>query len=473
MSSDTSSPLCLTPSHAFANMVTSVPETSACTYRASAASGYRSPTTSRLKGASMSTRRFSLPAFRIPQSIVIFSLLVAASLAHAQEKVLASFSGTGNGSRPQCRLVIDSHGNLYGTTPTGGDVNGGLVFALGPNSHGGWNEKTIYSFDNPANGTNPNGGLAIDGAGNLYGTTTGGGANGLGTAFELSPQAGGGWTETVIHSFGATGDGIFPYAQMIFDPAGNLYGTTAFGGAFGIGEAGGGTVFELSPQAGGGWSEQVLHSFASGSDGVQVSGGVALDAAGNLYGATFVGGTHNEGIIYELSPQTGGGWSETILHNFSGGMSDGQLPEAGVTLDAAGNVYGTTFAGGPHLRGVVFQLAPQGGGVWTYSGLHSFGNGLDGANPEGEVVFDAVGNLYGTTFSGGKYGQNIGGTGTFYELSPALGGGWPETRLYSFGNLRDAGFPQAGLIIDSRGIFYSTSTGGGEVGNGTVFQIKP
>ncbi len=422
----------------------------------------------------MSSQRFSLPTLRVPRSITVLALLVVASLAHAQEKVLASFSGTGNGSKPQCRLVMDAHGNLYGTTPGGGDVGGGLVFALGPNGHGGWNEKTIYSFDNLANGTNPNGGLVLDSAGNLYGTTTGGGANGLGTAFELSPTTGGSWTETVIHSFGATGDGIFPYAQMIFDAAGNLYGTTAYGGAFGTGEEGGGTVFELSPQTGGGWSEQVLHSFASGTDGVQVSGGVALDAAGNLYGATYVGGTLNNGIIYELSPQTGGAWTETILHNFAGGTGDGRLPMAGVTLDAAGNVYGTTYGGGLYARGIVFELAPQGGGVWTFSTLHSFGHGLDGANPEGEVVFDTAGNLYGTTYDGGKYGQSYGGVGTFYELSPSVGGGWPETKLYSFGGTNDdAGYPQAGLIINSRGILYGTSTGGGETGDGTVFEVKP
>jgi uncharacterized repeat protein (TIGR03803 family) len=147
---------------------------------------------------------------------------------------------------------------------------------------------------------------------------------------------------------------------------------------------------------------------------------------------------------------------------------------AGVTLDAAGNVYGTTSAGGPYERGIAFKLAPLGGGVWSFSGLHAFGNGLDGANPEGEVVFDAAGNLYGTTYDGGKYGQSFGGTGTFYELSPAVGGAWTEPRLYSFGGTnRDATFPQAGLIIDSRGIIYGTSTGGGQTGNGAVFEVKP
>jgi uncharacterized repeat protein (TIGR03803 family) len=400
-------------------------------------------------------------------------LLFTASLAHSQDRILVSFSGTGNGSRPQCILAMDSHGNLYGTTATGGNTNGGLVFKVTPHGGGVWTEQTIYSFDSAANGTGPTGGVALDAAGNVYGTTVSGGAFGLGTAFELSPQAGGTYTETVIHSFGSTGDGIFPYAQVIFDAAGNLYGTTAFGGAFGTGEQGGGTVFELSPQSGGLWSEQVLHSFASGQDGVQVSGGVALDAAGNLYGATFVGGTHNDGIIYELSPQTGGAWTETIVHNFSGGTADGRLPMAGVTLDAAGNVYGTTYGGGPYARGVVFELVPQGGGVWSEKGLHAFGNGLDGANPEGEVLLDAAGNVYGTTFDGGKYGQSYGGVGTFYELSQTAGH-WSEVRLFNFGGTnKDAGYPMSGLIFDPLGNIYGTTTGGGEVGNGTVFEIKP
>jgi uncharacterized repeat protein (TIGR03803 family) len=406
------------------------------------------------------------------RSIAVLALLAAACVAQAQEKVLLTFSGTGNGSRPQCRLVMDSHRNLYGVTPAGGDNGGGLVFELSPDGHGNWNAKTIYSFDSLASGLYPNGGLVLDSAGNLYGTTTGGGTFTLGTAFELSPT-GSTWTETVLHSFGGTGDGIFPYAQMIFDSAGNLYGTTAYGGAHGTGEAGGGTVFELSPQTGGGWSEEVLHSFASGRDGVQVAGGVVLDAAGNLYGATFVGGTHNDGIIYELSPQIGGSWTEDILHNFAGGNGDGRLPEAGVTLDAAGNVYGTTSTGGPYERGMAFKLAPLGGGVWTFTGLHVFGNNLDGASPEGEVVLDASGNVYGTTYDGGANCESFGGCGTFYELS-SVGTGWSETKTYSFGaSDRDATFPQAGLIIDSLGNFYGTSNGGGEEGNGTVFEVKP
>jgi uncharacterized repeat protein (TIGR03803 family) len=421
----------------------------------------------------VSHRRVSLAAFHAPQSILTLALLFTASLAHSQDRVLASFSGTENGSRPQCLLAMDAHGNLYGTTATGGNSNAGLVFRVTPHGDGVWTEETIHSFDSLADGIGPTGGVVLDAAGNVYGTTVSGGAFGLGTAFELSRQAGGSYRETVIHSFGSTGDGIFPYAQMIFDAAGNLYGTTAYGGAFGTGEEGGGTVFEISPQGGGLWSEQVLHSFASGEDGVQVSGGVAFDSVGNLYGATFVGGTHNDGIIYELSPQIGGTWTETIVHNFSGGTADGRLPMAGVTLDAAGNVYGTTYGGGPYARGVAFELVPQGGGVWLEKGLHAFGNGLDGANPEGEVLLDAAGNVYGTTYDGGKYGDSYGGVGTFYELSQTVGI-WSEAKLFNFGGTNDdAGYPMSGLIFDPVGNIYGTSIGGGEVGNGTVFQIKP
>lgn len=416
--------------------------------------------------------RLSLSAFHLHKSVLTLALLLTGSFAHSQDKVLASFSGTTNGSKPQCILAMDAHGNLYGTTATGGNFGAGLVFKVTPHGGGVWTEETIFNFDALANGVGPTGGVVLDLAGNIYGTTESGGAFGLGTAFELSPQSGGTYTETVIHSFGGTGDGIFPAAQMIFDAAGNLYGTTLFGGAFGTGEEGGGTVFELSPQTGGGWSEEVLHSFASGSDGVQVSGGVVLDAAGNLYGTTLVGGTHNDGIVYELSPQNGGTWTETIVHNFAGGNGDGRLPESGVTLDAAGNIYGTTFGGGKYSRGTVFELIPQGGGVWTLKGLHAFGNGTDGANPEAEVILDASGNVYGTTFDGGKNGQNFGGTGTFFELAQTAGV-WSEVKQYNFGNGRDAGFPQSGLIADPHGNFYGTSTGGGEVGNGTVYEIKP
>ena len=421
---------------------------------------------------SPSQPRLSLSASHVHKSVLTLALVLTASLAYSQDHVLASFSGTGNGSRPQCILAMDSHGNLYGTTATGGNFNAGLVFKVTPHGGGVWTEETIFNFDALANGVGPTGGVVLDSAGNVYGTTESGGAFGLGTAFELSPQSGGTYTETVIHSFGGSGDGIFPAAQMIFDTAGNLYGTTLFGGAFGTGEEGGGTVFELSPQSGGTWSEEVLHSFASGSDGVQVAGGVAFDTAGNLYGATFVGGTHNDGIVYQLSPQTGGSWTETIVHNFEGGTGDGRLPESGVTLDAAGNVYGTTFGGGKYSFGTVFELIPQGGGVWTLKGLHAFGNSPDGANPEGEVILDASGNVYGTTFDGGKNGVNFGGTGTFFELSQTAGA-WSEVRQYNFGLGRDAGFPQSGLIADPHGNLYGTSTGGGEVGNGTVYEIKP
>ncbi|MFZ0770195.1 MAG: choice-of-anchor tandem repeat GloVer-containing protein [Candidatus Sulfotelmatobacter sp.] len=373
-----------------------------------------------------SQRRLSLAASHVHKSVLTLALLLTASLAHSQDKVLVSFSGTGNGSKPQCILAMDSHGNLYGTTATGGDVNGGLVFKVTPHGGGVWTEETIYSFDSAANGTGPTGGVVLDVAGNVYGTTVSGGALGLGTAFELSPQSGSAYTETVIHSFGDTGDGIFPSAQMIFDAAGNLYGTTLFGEAFGTGEEGGGTVFELSPQSGGTWSEEVLHS-----------------------------------------------WTETIIHNFAGGTADGRLPESGVTLDAAGNVYGTTVGGGKYARGIVFELVPQGGGVWSEKGLHAFGNGLDGANPEGEVLLDAAGNIYGTTFDGGKYGVSYGGVGTLYELSQTAGI-WSEARLFNFGSTnKDAGYPMSGLIFDPSGNIYGTSTGGGEVGNGTVYKIKP
>ena len=214
-----------------------------------------------------------------------------------------------------------------------------------------WNEKVLHNFTN--NGTDgffPTSGLIFDAAGNLYGTTFNGGAyNRFGTVFELSPVPGGGWTETVLHSFNNDGtDGWTPTAGLIFDAAGNLYGTTGSGGAYH-----GGTVFELSPMLGGGWTETILHSFGNGTDGAGPGGGsLIFDAAGNLYGTTTLGGTFNCpsdgggcGTVFELTPTVGGAWTETVLYNFRRG-SDGHLPYAGLIFDATGNLYGTTLAGG-------------------------------------------------------------------------------------------------------------------------------
>ena len=438
------------------------------------------------------------------------------------ETVLYSFGNGTDGQNPYAGLIFDKNGNLYGTTVGGGTYTYGTVFELTPQAGGGWTEKVLYSFGNGTDGHNP-GGLIMDAAGNLYGTTNRGGTYGAGTVFELTPQAGGGWTETVLYSFGNGTDGADPLGGLIFDAAGDLYGTTSRGGTYG-----GGMVFELTPQAGGGWKEKVLHGFGNGPDGAGPLAGVIFDATGNLYGTTYEAGAYAQGTVFELTlgltrhvgldwtetvlhdfslngpdgafpygslifdaagnlygttyeagassvgavfeltPEAGGGWTETVLHNFNFNGADGQNPYAGLTLDAAGNLYGTTVVGGTYNYGTVFELTPQAGGGWTEKVLYSFGNGTDGAKPLAGLIFDASGNLYGTTDQGGTSGF-----GTVFELTPQAGGGWTEKVLYSFGNGTDGANPLASLIFDGAGDLYGTTQNGGTYGGGMVFELTP
>ncbi len=403
-------------------------------------------------------------------TIFTMTLLVTSTWAATHESVSHSFNNNGtDGANPYASLAVDGAGNFYGTTVEGGIHNLGTVFELSPREGGGWTERVLHSFGHGTDGTGPYANLVIDAAGNLYGTTQLGGIHNSGTVFELSPEEGGGWTETVLHSFNDNGvDGSYPLAGLIFDAAGNLYGMTQQGGMSSCDGKNCGTVFELSPRQGGGWTETVLHNFNNnGRDGVNPQAGLIIDDAGNLYGTTYRGGIHNSGTAFELSPQQGGSWTETVLHSFGHG-SDGITPDANLTIDAAGNLYGTTYNGGIHGRGIAFELTPREGGGWTETVLHSFGNGSDGANPYAGLIIDANGNLYGTTLAGG-----IHTAGTAFELSPRQGGGWTETILHSFGNGTDGNSPYAGLIFDAAGNLYGTTLEGGIHSYGVVFEITP
>jgi uncharacterized repeat protein (TIGR03803 family) len=215
-------------------------------------------------------------------------------------------------------------------------------------------EKVLHSFGNGTDGLYPYAGLIFDAAGNLYSTTEYGGIHGQGAVFELSPREGGGWTETVLHSFGQGTDGSYPDRGLVFDAAGNLYGTTIGGGIHYNG-----SVVELSPRQRGGWTEQVLHSFnANGTDGYYLYGGLIIDTAGNVYGTTNDGGTLGYGTVFELTPGWGGDWSERVLHSFGRNDSDGSLPYDGLIIDTAGNLYGTTNDGGIYSGGTVFEITP-------------------------------------------------------------------------------------------------------------------
>jgi uncharacterized repeat protein (TIGR03803 family) len=286
------------------------------------------------------------------------------------EKLVHNFRGE-DGTNPYGALIIDAAGNLYGTTYAGGSgkctkkggsvVGCGTVFELTPAAGGTWTETVLHNFTNDGiDGTNPYAALVLDSSGNLYGTTFLGGdattcgTPGCGTAFEVTPVAGGSWTERVLHSFSDNGDGYNPFASLTLDSAGNLYGTTYEGGN--NADCPCGTAFELTPTAGGSWTETVLYNFVA--NGSFPYGGVVFDAVGNLYGTTETGGIDDRGTVFELTPAGGSAWTETILYSFSDTGKDGNYPVASPTLDAAGNLYGTTSGGGFFLNGTAFEIKP-------------------------------------------------------------------------------------------------------------------
>jgi uncharacterized repeat protein (TIGR03803 family) len=323
------------------------------------------------------------------------------------ETIIHSFGGSAqDGTLPHANLIFDAIGNLYSTTYYGGAYNDGTVFELTPRPGGGWMEKILHNF-NGGDGQAPLGGLIFDSAGNLYGTTSGGGSQGGGTAFELTPNVNGGWTERVLHNFDQT-DGHYPFSSLIFDTAGNLYGTTQVGGAYN-----GGTVFELRPAVGKGWAEKVLYSF-NGTAGTVPDCSLIFDAAGNLYGTAAEGGAYNAGTVFELMPTVGDNWTLSVLHTFDPLVNDGVEPSAGLIFDASGNLYGTTYYGGTYGAGTAFELTPTGGGNWTETVLNNFNySGGKGIAPYASLILDSAGNLYGTTYTGGVHGH-----GTVFEITP-------------------------------------------------------
>jgi len=325
---------------------------------------------------------------------------------------LYAFTGYSDGAVPASRVTIGSDGVVYGTTLYGGLLAGfsgaGVIFRLQPPARASgrllspWTESVIYSFGNPPDGANPWGDTIFDEQGNLYGTTFGGGVQCAGdyycgTVYELTPQAGG-WIENILYTFTQQ---FFsePRSGVIFDGSGQLYGTTSNGY---------GQVFRLT-SSGSQWVEDTIYAFQGGDDASSPAGNVVFDPSGNLYGATVYGGLSSLGAVYELTPSAGG-WSESVLYSFDG--AHGSMPMAGVTRDAAGNLYGTTCYGGANNRGTVFKLTPDGGSQWTETTLHDFAGG-DGACPFGTLALDPSGNIYGTTEYGGTHG-----IGVVFEITP-------------------------------------------------------
>jgi uncharacterized repeat protein (TIGR03803 family) len=408
-------------------------------------------------------------ARHVPTLAVLSLLLISASPALAQtETVLHNFTGNPDGANPQPSLT-SHNGKFYGTT-YGGGLGYGTVFELSPNGGGGWNETVLYSFTGGEDGGYPDLSNAIfDGVGNLYGTASSGGTNGRGVVFELSP-VGASWTETVLYSFcpqgGNCADGDYPLGSVIFDPAGNLYGTV-----FGCSSCPDAGVFELSPSAGG-WTEKLISNEA----GTEV--GLTMDAAGNIFG----GQPPLNNAVFELSPNGGGGWNTAVIYTFANAAKNGSIPQAILALDKAGNLYGTTTYGGAKNYGTVYKLTRGRNGIWTEKLLHSFRAGpKDGTDPAAGIVFDAAGNIYGTTLAGGKYGN-----GTIFELVvPAVGKtSYTEKILWNF-NGTDGAYPEDGVILDSAGHIYGTTYCGGTTygtgschngsssGSGVIFEVTP
>ena len=317
---------------------------------------------------------------------------------------LHDFVGGNDGALPAARVVFGPDGELYGTTSEGGGsgCNGlgcGTVFKLSPPPTACksalclWTETVLYRFTGSGDGAVPEyGDLIFDSAGSIYGTT-GSGAYGYGTVYKLT-NSGGNWTESTLYAFTANGDGFYPLGGVVFDSAGNLYGTTDTG------------VFELSP-SGGGWTETVLHEFAYETDGLVSEAGLVFDNRGNLYGNTHTLGPGEGGTIFELTP-SGGSWRFQVLYAFQGGTGPVGSP---LLLDTAGNLYGAR-TNTPSGGGEAFELMNT-EGSWSYVPLHEFSGGNQGSTPYGSVVMDANGILYGTSSGGGAHNF-----GTVYKLTP-------------------------------------------------------
>jgi uncharacterized repeat protein (TIGR03803 family) len=415
--------------------------------------------------------------------LVVSLLFVPATLAQGTYKTLYAFTGGADGIWPWGGPVFDRAGNLYGTTSWGGAYGWGAIFQLTQNADGSWEKKSLYDFcliAKCADGSNP-AGLIFDGVGNVYGTTGSGGAFGAGTVFMLTPHLDGSWTESVLYSFCSLtncADGTVPNPGLTFDDKGNLYGMTEDGGAHGSG-----TVFEVTKNADGNWKESVLYHFCSltnCTDGYQPFAGLIFDTAGSVYGTTYKGGSAGGGggTVFKLTPHPDGSWTESVLHSFCAlpGCTYGADPATSLIFDEEGNLYGTTYGGGNFSQcssngcGLVFQLVPQTSGRWKEKVIHRFTNS-NGATPGSALTLDQAGNLYGTARFGGNFNNCYStGCGVVFELVRNSKGGFDGKVLHYF--LAHPGAdPVSTLIFDASGNLYGTTSGFNSNKFGSVFEI--
>ncbi len=406
-------------------------------------------------------------------SLALASALGTAPSATGQTfRVIHSFSGSGDGSTPSSTMVLDQAGSLYGTTSYGGAQPGltgfGVAFRL-VQRNSAWILTPVYTFQGGSDGAYAGASVVIGPDGILYGTTSLGGnpgcpaGMGCGTVYQLQPQPRAcqsalcPWTKTVVYRFTGGQDGANPaYGQLIFDHSGNIYGTTGGGG-----DLGSGVVYQRT-RSSGEWQENVLHSFDGMGDGLEPQSGVVFDSQGNLYGTTVRGGAQGDGTVYELSPSESG-WGISKQYDIA---NEGSSLYAGVTLDQLGNVYGATLLGGPGNGGTVFHLANS-GGPWSSTIIGSFSPlGGEGLGAFSSLTIDAAGNLYGTAETDGTHGF-----GSVFKLV-LQNGSWVQTTLYDFAGGSDGCNPSGGVTLAPDSHLYGTTQGCG-AGYGVAWEITP
>jgi uncharacterized repeat protein (TIGR03803 family) len=404
---------------------------------------------------------------------ILFGVLIfaATALTCAQTfQVIHTFHDA-DGATPLAGLTLDAAGNLYGTTVHGGNNELGVVFKLS-RSGSSWVITPLYKFTGGSDGYNPASRVIFGPDGPLYGSAYEGGAGGWGTVFRLQPSptrprtALNTWNETTLYAFQGGSDGAIPWFDLVFRPGGSIYGTTTEGDQGSCGGNGCGTVYQLTG-SGNNWTRNLLYAFAGDDDG-GFPQGIIFDSAGNIFGTTDIGGgPANHGTVFELSP-SGSGWTENIIYRFQAG-DDGSNPLSGLIMDSAANLYGSSTCAGQNGGGAIFELTPFNGN-WTLNVLYSL-TGICNSGPRGELLMDGTGNLYGTTYTGGIFSF-----GSVFKLSPG-DGGWTYTSLHDFTGGSDGAMPEGRLIFDSNGNLYGTASQGGtgcsSLGCGVVFEITP
>jgi uncharacterized repeat protein (TIGR03803 family) len=400
--------------------------------------------------------------------LVVGFLLIGVAQAQTFNAIY-SFTGGQDGGNPHAGLTIDRAGNLYGTAINGGIQDCGSGYGCGTvfqvkHRASGWVFNLLYSFSDGMDGAYPEARVVFGPDGSLYGTTPILPRFGeFGAVFNLKPQPTRcqtslcGWNEKTLHTFNFLEQGSMPVAEVAFDQGGNLYGTTLEGGlGINFPHEGNGVVFQLTP-SGGSWTYSDIYKFIPnpGDTGGGPTAGVIFDNAGNLYGPDAGGGVNGMGTIYELTPSESG-WTETTLYTFPGEHGE-SFPAGGLIFDSSGNLYGTTSNGGVGGGGTVFELIPS-NGSWTLTTLYSFSG--SGCGPEAALVLDGAGNLYGTTFCNGAHGF-----GNVFKLTPTPTPPWTFTSLHDFENGSDGAFPMSNVVIDSDGNLFGTTVGGGLINN--------